>query len=114
MGSPIEIKKDGKKLFCLNQNETKQIELNDKHCTLQANFFLLKSTPLTVNDNGQTIDLVVMMNPMLMLIYVILFVGMFLIPLLHLNILGILILLVLYFVFLFSMLNKAYIIKEKM
>ncbi|MEI5992227.1 hypothetical protein [Enterococcus crotali] len=114
MGSPIEVLKNDKKWFYLSQNETKQIETNESECTLQAKFFFLKSAPLVVNDHGHTIDLEITMNPTLILVYVILFVGMFLIPVLHLNIVGIGLLLVIYLIFVFSMLNKAYVIKEKM
>lgn len=113
MGSPIEIKKDNKKWFYLSQNETKQVETDEASCILQVNFFLLKSPPISVSDKGQQIDLEITMNPMLIWIYVILFIGMFLIPILRLSIIGILFLLVIYAVFLISMLSKAYLIKEK-
>ena len=113
MGSPIEIRKNNEKWFYLGQNETKEVKLEESECTIQARFFFLKSMPITVSNQNQTIDLEITMNPTLILIYVILFVGMFLIPVLQLNIAGVLLLLVLYFVFVFSMLNKAYIIKEK-
>lgn len=113
MGSPIEIKKDNKKWFYLSQNETKQIETAETNCTLQANFFLLKSPAISISDKGQQIELEITMNPMLIWIYVILFSGMLLIPILHLSIAGIFFLLVIYAIFLISMLNKAYLIKEK-
>lgn len=113
MGSPIEIKKDQKKWFYLNQNQTKQVELTEEKCTIQAQFFFLKSAPFTVDNQDQMIELEVTMNPTLILVYVILFIGMFLIPVLHLSIFGIVLLLILYFIFVFSMLNRAYIIKEK-
>ncbi|MBO0472660.1 hypothetical protein JZO86_02910 [Enterococcus ureasiticus] len=113
MGSPIEVMKNNKKWFYLSQNETKQVKIEETECTIQAKFFFLKSAPFLVVDQGQTVDLEITMNPTLLLIYVILFIGMFLIPVLHLNIIGILLLLVIYFIFVFSMLNKAYVIKEK-
>ncbi|WP_206912129.1 hypothetical protein IGL98_001727 [Enterococcus sp. DIV0840] len=113
MGGPIEVMKNNKKWFYLSQNETKQVKIEETECTIQANFFFLKSAPFLVVDQGQTVDLEITMNPTLLLIYVILFIGMFLIPVLHLNIIGILLLLVIYFIFVFSMLNKAYVIKEK-
>ncbi|EOH98668.1 hypothetical protein UAW_01264 [Enterococcus haemoperoxidus ATCC BAA-382] len=114
MGSPIEIRKNDKKWFYLSHNEIKQVEIDETECTIQAKFFFLKSAPFAVSDQGRIVDLEITMNPTLILIYVILFIGMFLIPLLHLNIIGILLLFVLYFIFVFSMLNKAYVIKEKM
>ncbi|WP_207694943.1 hypothetical protein DOK67_0002758 [Enterococcus sp. DIV0212c] len=113
MGSPIEIKKNDKKWIYLSQNESKQIEIDEEKCTIQASFFFLKSAPYTVIDTGQVIELEITMNPSLILVYVILFIGMLLIPILHLNILGIMALLIIYFGFVFSMLNKAYVVKEK-
>ena len=113
MGSPIEVRKNGKKWIYLTQNQTKDMEIDDSVCTIQAKFFFLKSVPFSVRDQGQLIDLEIKMNPTLILVYVILFVGMLMIPVLHLNIVGISLLLVIYFIFVFSMLNKAYIIKEK-
>ncbi|MGM0217269.1 hypothetical protein [Enterococcus sp. AZ126] len=113
MGSPIEVRKNGEKWIYLTQNQTKNMEIEDSVCTIQAKFFFLKSVPFFVRDQGQLIDLEIMMNPTLILVYVILFVGMLMIPVLHLNIVGISLLLVIYFIFVFSMLNKAYIIKEK-
>lgn len=114
MGSPIEVRKNGEKWIYLTQNQTKDMEIDDSVCTIQAKFFFLKSVPFSVRDQGQLIDLEIKMNPTLILVYVILFVGMLMIPVLHLNIVGISLLLVIYFIFVFSMLNKAYIIKEKM
>ncbi|OJG28155.1 hypothetical protein RU98_GL001403 [Enterococcus caccae] len=113
MASPIEVIKNGEKWFYLNQNDTKQIEVIEQECTIQAKFFFLKSAPFTLIDKGQVINLEITMNPILIFVYVILFGGMFLIPILHLNIGGILIVLVLYFIFVCSLLNKAYVIKEK-
>lgn len=113
MGSPIEIKKEQKKWFYLSQNQTKQVELDEMKCTIQAQFYFLKSAPYVVVDKGQLIELEITMNPTLLLVYVILFVGMFLIPVLHLSLWGIMLLVIIYFSFVFSMLNKAYIIKEK-
>ncbi|MBM7688741.1 hypothetical protein BCR24_08595 [Enterococcus ureilyticus] len=113
MGSPIEIKKEQKKWFYLSQNQTKQVELDEMKCTIQAQFSFLKSAPFTVEDSGQLIELEITMNPTLIVVYVILFVGMFMIPVLHLSLWGILLLMILYFIFVFFMLNKAYIIKEK-
>ncbi|MFD2305523.1 hypothetical protein [Enterococcus termitis] len=112
MGSPIEIKKNNQKWFSINHNQTKSVEIDEKQCVVQANFFLLKSQPLSLVDEGRTIELEVTMNPILLSNYVILFIGMILVPILRLNIIGIIFLLVIYFIFLFSMLNKAYIIKE--
>lgn len=114
MGSPIEVRKNDEKWFYLSQNETKQVEINEASCTIQVKFFFLKSAPFVVSDQGHTLDLEITMNPTLALVYVILFVGMFLIPVLRLNIVGIVLLLVIYVIFVFSMLNKAYMIKEKM
>lgn len=113
MGSPIEIKKDDEKWFYLSQNQTKQVEVEAAECTIQAKFFFLKSVPFKVIDQGHIIDLEITMNPTLIFVYVILFVGMFLIPVLYLNVIGILLLLIIYFIFVFSMLSKAYVIKEK-
>ncbi|OJG68772.1 hypothetical protein RV09_GL000171 [Enterococcus moraviensis] len=113
MGSPIEIRKDNQKWFYLSHNETKQIETSERECTIQGKFFFMKSEPITLIDNGQDVNLEITMNPTLILVYVILFVGMFLIPVLHLNLIGILLLLIIYFIFVFSMFNKAYVIKEK-
>ncbi|MBO0422984.1 hypothetical protein [Enterococcus plantarum] len=113
MGSPIEIRRNDIKWFYLSHNETKQVETNEMECTIQAAFFFMKSTPITVRDLGQTVELEVTMNPTLISIYVILFTGMLLVPVLHLNIFGIILLLVVYFIFVLSILNKAYVIKEK-
>lgn len=114
MGSPIEIRKNDNTWFYLSQNETKQVEVDEMDYTIQAKFFFLKSPPFTVSNQGQTVDLEVTMNPTLLLIYVILFIGMLMIPVLHLNIIGIFLFLILSFIFVCSMVNRAYIIKENM
>ncbi|GGC80589.1 hypothetical protein [Enterococcus wangshanyuanii] len=112
MGSPIELKKNGEKWVYLTHNQTKELEITEDQCTVQVSFFLLKSQPLILIDKGQPISIEITMNPILISNYVILFIGMLLIPIFHLNIVGILLLLVAYAIFLFSMLKKAYIIKE--
>ncbi|MCA5012911.1 MULTISPECIES: hypothetical protein [unclassified Enterococcus] len=112
MGSPIELKKNGEKWIYLNHNQTKELEVTEDQCTVQVSFFLLKSQPLILIDKGQPISIEITMNPILVSNYVILFIGMLLVPVFHLNIFGILFLLVAYIVFLFSMFKKAYIIKE--
>ncbi|MEI5992637.1 hypothetical protein [Candidatus Enterococcus mansonii] len=113
MGSPIEIRKNNEKWFYLSQNQTKQVEVEESECMIQAKFFLLKSVPFKVIDQEKIIDLELTMNPILILSYVILFVSMFLISVLQLKGIGVLLVLVTYVIFLYLMLNRAYIIKEK-
>lgn len=112
MGSLIEIKKDNNKWIYLSQNQTKHVIVNETQCTLQVHFFLLKSSPVLLRDNGCVKEIEITMNPMLIWIYVILFIGMLVVPVFHLSIIGIFVLVIFYVVWVVSMLKKAYLIKE--
>lgn len=114
MGSAIELTKNGQKWLVINNNQTRKIKVNEAEIILQAKFFFLKSNQLIVKNTGKPIQLEITMNPTLLSVYVLFFILMLLIPIIRFSITGSLVLLTTYFIFLFSMLSKAYTIKEKL
>lgn len=114
MGSAIELTKNGQKWLFINHNQTKKLTLSEPEFLLQAKFFFLKSNKLVVKNTGKPVQIELTMNPALGLMYLLFFICFFLMSLLHFSILGSSVVLVCYFVFLFSILNNAYVIKEKL
>ena len=113
MGTPIEVLKDGDRWFMINHNSQKTMELTQSEAVLQVRFFFMKSQPFRLVNRGQDTELEITMNPILMTNYLIFFGLMLLIPIAQASLWAVLVLLLLYFVFLFSTLKKAYLIKEK-
>ncbi|MBP2100037.1 hypothetical protein [Enterococcus rivorum] len=112
MGSAIELTKNGQKWIAINNNQTKKIEVSEAEVILQASFFFMKSNKLLIKNTGNPVKIEITMNPMLISVYLFFFLVMLLLPIIHFSILGILLLFVFYFLFLFSMLGKAYVVKE--
>ena len=112
MGSAIELTKNGQKWLVINNNQTKKLEVSEAEVTLQASFFFMKSNQLLVKNTGNPVKIEITMNPMLLSGYLFFFLILLLLPIIRFSVMGILLLLVVYFVFLFSMLRKAYVIKE--
>ncbi|MGC6769950.1 hypothetical protein [Enterococcus sp. LJL51] len=113
MATPITILKNGKKWFAIGNNSTKTVEVLENELDLQVSFYLLKSEPFHLKNDGLDKELKITMNPMLVGNYLIFFVLMLLIPATRMPLIAILLFLVLYFVFLITSLKKAYVIKEK-
>ncbi|EPH95472.1 hypothetical protein D920_02415 [Enterococcus faecalis 13-SD-W-01] len=107
MGSPIQLLINGKPAFWLNNDQSKEVEV-EEHFTVQAKFYLLKS-PVYHIEKPKTAYLITM-NPKVLRIYLLFFL-MFL-PIFIRNIVISLLLLILFFFFLFRGLKQAYLIKE--
>lgn len=112
MASGIYITKNGQPWLCLQQNESKTVQLFEQKCELQACFFFLKSRAIYLVDTGKPIRIELIMNPILIWVYFIFFISLLLLPMLHVSMIGILVFFLLYCVFLYSMLKQAYLIKE--
>ncbi|MHC5217394.1 hypothetical protein ACYSNR_12115 [Enterococcus sp. LJL128] len=113
MATPITVLKNGEKWFAIGNNSAKTVEVLENELDLQVSFYLLKSEPFHLKNDGLDKELEITMNPMLVGNYLIFFVLMLLIPATRMPLIAILLFLVLYFVFLITSLKKAYVIKEK-
>lgn len=112
MTSGIYLNKNGKKWLYLQQNQSKTVQVFQQKCEIQAQFFLLKSKPITLVDTGKPVTIELTMNTTFIWIYVVFFSGLLILPLLHVSIIGIIGLFFLYGCFLYSMIKQAYQLKE--
>lgn len=107
MGSPIQLLVNGEPAVWLNNDQSKELELEDSF-TVQVKFYLLKS-PIYHIEKPKTAYLI-MMNPKVIRIY--LFFFLLFLPLFTRNIVVGLLLLILFIFFLIRGLKEAYLIKE--
>lgn len=107
MGSPLSLKVNGQKSLLSHQKQA-VFELSDQSVEIQVSFFLLKSQPYLLQGNHDR-TLEVTMNPAFMLIYVLLFGLLFALS----KGLGALLAgLILYFLIMYRLCSRAYLIKE--
>lgn len=113
MGSPLMVTKNKQKWFTISHNGTKAVTFDEPEITVQIKFGILRSKPFVIQNKGKgSAFFMITMNPVLVTVYLALFGVMLLIPLMRLNVLGILVLLLMYFVFMISLLGNAYLVKE--
>lgn len=112
MASSLLVKKNQKKWFSINQSETKTVTISEPEATIQVSFFALKSKPFIIRNNRNRLQLEITMNPILVSIYLILFLAIALAAFFSVSLLGILLLLLMYVVYFCVMLKNAYLIKE--
>ncbi|MBL1228547.1 hypothetical protein IW492_04780 [Enterococcus sp. BWB1-3] len=110
MATPIEVMKNGERWFLITNNSEKMVEVNENEVEVQVRFYFMKSDVFLLANNSAEKELEIKMNPILVSNYLFFF---FLILVARGSYWGVLILLALYCIFLFSVLKKAYVIKEK-
>lgn len=113
MGSAISLTKNGQYWFSINHNQVKQLNVSENEMTIQAKLFFFKSKNKIIKNKGNLVSLEITMNPRMVFAYVLFFIFMMFLPIIGFSFIGILVLFALYAVFLFSMVNRAYVIKEK-
>ncbi|WP_368251558.1 hypothetical protein [Enterococcus sp. 2201sp1_2201st1_B8_2201SCRN_220225] len=107
MGSPLTLKVNHQKSLLSNQKQA-VFELPNQPVEIQVSFFLLKSQPYQIQANqDQTLE--VTMNPAFVLIYLLLFGLLFI---LSQGLGAFLAGLVLYFLIMYRLCSRAYLIKE--
>jgi hypothetical protein len=107
MGSPIQLLINGEPAFWLNNDQSKELELEESF-TVQAKFYLLKSPVYHIEKPKKAY--LITMNPKVVRIYLLLFL--LFLPLFTRNIVISLLLLILFIFFLIRGLKQAYLIKE--
>ncbi|WP_086347442.1 hypothetical protein [Candidatus Enterococcus clewellii] len=112
MATPIEVLKNGERWFMIANNSQKTLNVTENQVEVQVRFYFMKSEVLYLKNDASDKELEITMNPVLVSNYLVFFLLMLLIPLVGVSIAGILFVLLLYFIFLFLMLKKAYVIKE--
>lgn len=112
MGSPLTVTKNNKKWFLLNQNEQVNKEMTETEISVQVSFYLLKSKPKFIQNDGQEHFFEVRMNPAFQYSYLVLFGLMLLLPVVYRSFLGSILIVLIFIGFMLVFFKQAYVIEE--
>ncbi|MBE9388055.1 hypothetical protein [Vagococcus salmoninarum] len=112
MGSPLKILKNGQQAFLLNHDGSKEFEITEE-TTIQGKFSFLKSEIYSLENNAESKELQIKINPNILKLYMSLFTLIFILPLIFRSwVLGVGILII-YVGFVAVMAPKFYVIEEQ-